>query len=416
MPIVVLMGTLDTKGREYDFVRSRLIAAGVTPVLVDFGILDEPTIEPDVSAEEVARAAGEDLERLRFKREGSDTRGAALAIMERGLVAIVRRLLEDGQCDGLLGMAGSGGSLAISGAMRAAPLGMPKLLVSTMASGNVGAYVGTRDLCILHSVTDIAGLNRVSRTILTNAANAMAGMVLTAGDSKQPAPRPLVALTMFGVTTPGVLRLVDLLENAGFETVVFHAVGSGGRAMEDLIDEGLVDGVIDFTVSELTDHLLGGIFDAGADRLGAAARRGIPEVVVPGAIEVLNFGPRSSVPAQYDTPDRPLLIHNANVCAVRINVAESIELGALLASKVNASRGPAAVLLPLAGLDRYDTLPDGPFVDRLADDALFDAIRSNLRGDVLRREIDANINDPAFVDEVFAVFLRVWEEGKLADH
>ena len=407
MPTVALIGTLDTKGREYAFVKARLVEAGVTPVLIDFGVLGEPSIEPDIAAADVARAAGEDLDQLRFGREGSDTRAVALAAMERGLIAIVRRLREEGRCDGVLGMAGSGGSSAISGAMRALPLGVPKLLVSTMASGNVGGYVGTRDVCIMHSVTDIAGLNRVSRRILTNAAHAVAGMVRGATEAEV-SDLPLIAITMFGITTPGVLRLVQHLEAAGFETIVFHAVGSGGRSMEELIEEGLIDGVIDYTVSELTDHLLGGIFDAGPHRLEAAARCGIPQVVVPGAIEVLNFGPRSSVPEKYAGPERPLVVHNPNVCAVRINADESAQLGAILASKVNAASGPTAVLLPLNGLDKYQAPPDGPFIDREVNEALFAAIKSNLRSDIPLTEMNANINDPGFADEVFRVFMQLW--------
>jgi len=325
MPEVALIGTLDTKGREYAFVKARLVDAGVTPLLIDFGVLGEPPIEPDVTAADVARAAGENLQNLRFAREGSDTRVVALAAMERGLVAIVQRLYDEGRCNGVFGLGGSGGSTAISGAMRAVPLGVPKLLVSTMASGNVGSYIGTRDICIMHSVTDIAGLNRVSRAILTNAANAMAGMVLGTAHPIEVANKSLIAITMFGITTPGVLRLVQNLESSGFETIVFHAVGSGGRSMEELIEEGLIDGVVDYTVSEITDHLLGGIFDAGSDRLQAAGRRGIPQVVVPGAFEVLNFGPRDSVPARYDTSDRPLVVHNPNVCACLLYTSDAAD-------------------------------------------------------------------------------------------
>jgi uncharacterized protein (UPF0261 family) len=283
-----------------------------------------------------------------------------------------------------------------------------------MASGNIGGYVGTRDICIMHSVTDIAGLNRVSRTILSNTAHAMAGMVQAAIETDNVPKKPLIAITMFGITTPGVLRLIENLENSSFETIVFHAVGSGGRAMEELIEEGLIDGVIDYTVSELTDHLLGGIFDAGPHRLEAAGLRGIPQVVVPGAIEVLNFGSRDSVPARYDTPDRPLVVHNPNVCAVRTNAAESALLGAILASKVSAANGPVAVALPLNGLDKYEAAPDGPFIDREADEALFAAIRSKLRADISCVEIDANINDPAFADEVFRLFVREWKESRAA--
>ena len=350
-PTVVLVGSLDTKGREYAFVRERLERAGLRTLVVDFGVLGDPPFRPDVSAAEVARAGGAELAELRFSREGSDTRAVALAAMERGAAKIVRELYDEGRCQAVLGLAGSGGSTVASGAMRALPIGVPKLLVSTMASGNVGLFVGTRDVCLLHPVTDVAGLNRVSRRILANAANATAGMVLgeapNEGDGK-----PLVAITMFGVTTPAVLRLQSALEADGFETIVFHAVGSGGRAMEEMIDEGLVDAVIDLTTSELTDHALGGIFDAGPDRLEAAGRAGIPQVVVPGALEVLNFGPRATIPPALDVPERRVVVHNPSVSAVRVNRDEATELGRLLACKVNAATGPVAVLLPLDGLSK----------------------------------------------------------------
>lgn len=407
-PNVVLVGTLDTKGREYAFVRDRLQAAGASVTVVDVGVLGEPGFAPDVSAASVAQAGGSQLAELRFSREGSDTRAVALATMERGAVEVVRQLAAAGRLQGVMGLGGSGGSTVISGVLRSLPIGVPKLLVSTMASGNVRTFVGTSDVCLLYSVTDIAGLNRVSRRVLTNAANAMAGMVrgpATGGASDA----PLVAITMFGITTPGVVRLQAGLERRGFETIVFHAVGSGGRAMEEMIDAGLIDGVVDFTTSELTDELLGGVFSAGPGRLEAAGRRGIPQVVVPGALEVINFGPRETIPARYDIPERRIVVHNPTVSAVRADAAESAQLGSLLVSKVNGAGGPAAILLPLKGLSKYEA-PEGPFVDPAADAALFDAIRSGVRPGIVVREIDANINDPEFADATLAAFLELWVE------
>ena len=400
------MGTLDTKGPEYAFVRERLREAGVAVTVVDVGVLGEPGFPPDVTAAEVARAAGAELADLRFAREGSDTRAVALATMERGAIAVVGELRAQGRCDGAMGLGGSGGSTVVSGVLRSLPVGVPKLLVSTMASGNVRTFVGTSDICLMYPVTDVAGLNRVSRRVLGNAASAMAGMVrgqvAAARDEA-----PLVAITMFGITTPGVLRVQAALEARGFETIVFHAVGSGGRAMEEMIDQGLVDGVIDYTTSELTDELLGGVFTAGPDRLEAAGRRGIPQVVVPGALEVINFGPRDTIPARYDVPERTIVVHNPSVSAVRTNAEESARLGRLLATKVNRATGPTAVLLPLRGLSKYEA-PDGPYVDPDADAALFEAVRSTLRDDIPCREIDANINDPTFADAAVAAFLELW--------
>jgi uncharacterized protein (UPF0261 family) len=278
-----------------------------------------------------------------------------------------------------------------------------------MASGNVGGYIGTRDMCIMHSVTDIAGLNRISRKILTNAALAIAGMAKGAVKEPEKGNKSLIAITMFGITTPGVLRIIERLESAGFETIVFHAVGTGGQSMEQMIDEGLIDGVVEYTGSELTDELLGGVFSAGPHRLEAAGRRGIPQVVVPGAIEVLNFGPRATIPEKYDKPERRVVVHNPHVSAVRINRDESIQLGNILAEKVNASTGPTAVLLPLKGLDKYEA-PGGPYIDAEADKALFNTLRSTLRTDIPIVELEANVNDPEFANATADAFLRLWEE------
>lgn len=410
-PTVVLVGSLDTKANEYGFVRSRLKEAGLNVVLVDFGVLSDPPIKPDISAEEVAKAGRANLADLRFSREGSDTRAVALATMERGLSLVLNRLLEEGRCDAVFGMGGSGGSSVISGAMRSLPIGVPKLLLSTMASGNVSGYIGTRDMCIMYSVTDIAGLNRVSRKILTNAANAVAGMAMGLKSTTEMEDKPLVAVTMFGITTPGVLRIIEKLESAGFETIVFHATGSGGRAMEEMINEGLIDGVIDYTTSELVDEYLGGIFSAGPNRMEAAGRVGIPQVVVPGALEVLNFGARSTLPEKYDKPERKCIVHNPNVCAVRTNVQESAELGKIFAEKVNKAMGPAMVMLPLQGLDKYEQPPDGPWIDPEADGALFDSIKANLRKDIPLIELNANINDREFADAAFGNFLMLWEKA-----
>jgi uncharacterized protein (UPF0261 family) len=411
IPTVVLVGSLDTKGPEYAFAKACLEASEVTPVVVDFGVLGEPSFPPDFTADEVARAGGACLQELRFTREGSDTRAVALATMERGVSAILSRLRAEGRCDSVLGMAGSGGSTVISGAMRCLPIGVPKLLVSTMASGNVGGYVGTRDLIIAYPITDIAGLNGISRKILSNAAAAAAGMARGVPLATQVADRPLVAITMFGITTPGVLRIRAHLEKAGFDPVVFHATGSGGRAMEEMIDENLIDGVIDYTTSELVDELLGGIFPAGPHRLEAAGRKGIPQVVVPGALEVLNFGPRTTLPEKYNRPERKCIVHNLNVCAVRTNREESAELGRILAEKVNMAKGPVAVMLPLKGLDKYEQPPDGPWIDEEADGVLFSAIKSKLRPDIQVTELPYNINDPDFADSTFETFLRLWDES-----
>lgn len=411
MAVVILLGTLDTKAPEYRYMKECVRAMGATPHVVDVGVLGEPAFAPDTSAGEVARAAGVSLKSLRFAREGSDTRAAALAAMQRGAEAIVQRLHAEGRCDAVLGAAGSGGSTIISAVMRSLPLGLPKLLVSTMAAQQAAAFVGTRDIAILNSVTDIAGLNRFSRRILRNAACAAAGAASAAGRSLPESEKPLVAITMFGVTTPGVLRVQQRLVEAGFETIVFHAVGTGGRAMEEMIEEGLIDGVIDYTVSELTDELLGGVYGAGPHRLEAAGRAGIPQVVVPGAIEVLNFGARETVPAKYDRPARRLIVHNPYVTAVRTTKSEAVELAGILADKLNRAKGPTMLLLPLRGCDSYQQPPDGPYIDAQADNAFFRAVRRQLREGLECREYDLNINDAAFADAAADVFMTLWRRA-----
>jgi uncharacterized protein (UPF0261 family) len=385
-------------------VRDRLREAGVEPLVVDVGVLGEPPFAPDVSASAVAALGGEELSALRFEREGSDTRAHALAVMARGAAALLRRLRDEGRCDGVIGLAGSGGSAVIAEAMRALPVGVPKLLVSTMAATSAADYVGTRDLALLHPVTDIAGLNRVSRAILANAAAGIAGMA-SARTASTETDRPLVALTMMGVTTPCVLRVQESLERAGFETIVFHAVGTGGRALEEMVEDGLIDAVCDVTTHEITDEELGGIFGAGPDRLAVAGRRGLPLVAVPGALEFVNFGPRDTVPARLE--DRPIVIHNPSVCAVRIDPDEAAHIGSLFAERVNAATGPAAVVIPLRGCSNYE-LANGPFADAEADEALFGAIRAHLRPGVELREVNANINDPEVSEAICELFAALW--------
>jgi len=405
----VLIGTLDTKGREYEFVRSALEGAGLDVVLIDVGVLADPSIPADVSATEVARAADVALDELRFAREGSDTRALALEVMSRGAVAVVADLRAAGRCDGVLGLGGSGGSALLSAVMRSLPLGMPKLLVSTMGSGDVGPYVQSSDLCILHSVTDIAGLNRISRPILRNAAGALAGMIAAASESSAVEQAPAVGVTMLGVTTPAGLRIVERLERAGFDPIVFHAVGSGGRALESLVGEGVLSGVIDLTIKEVTDDLLGGVFVAGPDRLRTAGRLGVPHVVVPGAVEVINFGAFDTVPEQFRDGSRPLVRHNAQVTAVRATPEELLRIADEVAARLNAAVGSVEVLVPRGGFDSYDA-PGGPFADPASDAAFIERLVGALRPEITVTTFDSHINDAAFADAVADRFIAAHEQ------
>lgn len=407
MPTAVLIGTLDTKGREYAYVRDQLTAEGLDVLVVDVGVLGEPSFSPDVSAEVVAEAAGISLEELRFSREGSDTRAVAVAAMREGAAEIVRRLLADGRCDGVLGMGGSGGSAIISGAMQAAPFGIPKLLVSTMASGDVSHYVGSKDMCILHSVTDIAGLNMISRPILSNAAGALAGMIRARlRVSGEPSHRLGVGITMLGVTTRGALRVAERLEDAGYDPVVFHAVGSGGKAMESLLAEGVLGGVIDYTIKEVADDVFGGIFNAGPDRLRTAGRMGLPQVVVPGAIEVLNFGAADTVPPHLADGSRPIVHHNAEVTAVRLSKDELVRIAEEVAARLNEGSGPLRVVIPRCGFDSY-SVQEGPFHDIEGATAFITALQQQLKGGTPVVTVETDINDPAFADLVADTFVAL---------
>ena len=409
-PTVVVIGTLDTKGPEHAFVRDRLRESGVEVILVDVGVLDGPSVEPDVSAETVAAAAGTTLDEIRAAGLAGGHRAIVLEAMARGASALVARWRAEGRCDGVMGLGGSGGSAIISAVLRSLPVGVPKLLVSTMSSGDMRPYVGTSDLTVVNPVTDISGLNRVSRRVLTNAANAMSGMV-RAAEAHSHAESPLVAVSMMGVTTQGAQAVQALLEEAGFETIVFHANGAGGIAMEELVAGGGVDGVVDLTTNELTSELYGGILSAGPTRLTTAGRRGLPQVVAPGALEVVNFGPRATVPERFAGPDRPTVIHSDVVTSVRADAAEAAEIGGRFAERVNESAGPTAVLLPLAGCSSLSR-PGGPFVDPVADAALFRAIRAGLRTDIGCEDVDANLNDPAFAAAVSRRFLQLWDAAR----
>ena len=409
MATVVVAGTLDTKGREVEFVAERVRSAGADVLVVDIGVLEPaPGVErqPDVTAAEVAALGGGRLEDLRTGGEAEGARAAALDVMRRGLEQVVRRLYGEGRLDAILGLGGSSGTNVITPAMRTLPVGVPKVMVSTVASGDVRPYVGTRDICLMYSVTDIAGLNRISRLVLANAAAAAAGMALNGGAAGDADDRPLVAISMFGVTTPCVLRIQAGLEERGFETAVFHATGAGGRSMEELVADGHVQAVVDVTTSELTDELLGGNMSAGPDRLEAAGRKGIPQVAVPGALELTNWGPLETVPERLRAT-RKVHVHNPTVTNTRATVEESRELGAIFAAKLNRATGPTIVVLPLRGLSAIDA-PGQPYWDEEADGALFDSIRSTLRTDIPIREVDANINDPPFADAVLSAFDEVW--------
>jgi uncharacterized protein (UPF0261 family) len=390
MATVVLLGTLDTKGVEIDYVRRRLADLGCEVVVVDVGIGDHHRHPADVSADEVARAAGAERSAL---AEAGD-RGAAIATMSRGAERVVADLLAEGRLDAILAIGGSGGASLAAPAMQALPIGVPKLIVSTMAAGDTRPYVGGSDIAMLYPVVDISGLNRVSERILGNAAAAVAGMAGATARWAVPAgSKPLIAATMFGVTTPCVSFAREHLEHLGYEVLVFHATGTGGRSMEGLVRSGVVDGVLDVTTTELADELVGGVLSAGPDRLEAAGAMGLPQVVSVGALDMVNFGPIGAVPEHFRA--RTLHAHNPTVTLMRTTVDENRELGRTLCRKLRAARGPVSVFLPLAGVSAID-VPGRPFHDPEADEALFGAIRSGLGDGIELIELGCDINDPSF--------------------
>lgn len=398
MATVALVGTLDTKGEEYGWLRERLLQCGVEVMLIDAGVVGEPRVRPDIPRAAVAEAAGVDL---RVLREEGD-RGVAVTAMARGAAEIVLRLYAENRLHGVLAIGGSGGTSIATRAMRALPLGVPKLMVSSMASGDVSPYVGSTDITMMYSIVDIAGINSVSAPVLANAVDAIAGMAkgfAAASRAVQPADlgaggRPLVAATMAGVTTPGVDAARERLTELGYEVLVFHTSGSGGRTLEALAEQGLFAGILDLTLSELADDLVGGILTAGPDRLRAAGRRGIPQVVSLGALDMVKFGPLESLPERFR--DRHVRVHNPSITVIRTTAAECTELGRRVAAKLRAATGPTAVCVPRHGLSTLGG-PGGPYHDPRADDALFTALRDGLRGSTAEvLEFDTHINDPAF--------------------
>jgi uncharacterized protein (UPF0261 family) len=385
---VAILGTLDTKGQEFAYLRRRIQGAGLNTLVLDCGVLEPPGFTPDLSRQEVAAAGGHRLEDLVAARD----RGMSVTAMAAGAVAVVQRLFREGRIQGLISLGGSAGTTIGTAAMRSLPAGFPKLMVSTLASGDTRPFVGTKDILMMYPIVDIAGLNRLSRAVLGNAAAAIAGMV----SQELPEPReakPLIAATMFGVTTPCVTAARRALEQCGCEVMVFHATGAGGLAMEDLIAEGHMSAVLDITITELADHLAGGVMSAGPHRLEAAAKKGIPQVVCPGAIDMVNFGPLESVPEKYRS--RRLYVHNANVTLMRTSPEECAELGRITAEKLNRSRGLVVFLMPLRGVSAIDA--EGlPFYWPEADRSYLDALKRNLDPRIHLVELDAHINDESF--------------------
>jgi uncharacterized protein (UPF0261 family) len=389
---IAVVGALDTKGGEFAFLKSEIEKRGFRTLVIDTGVLGDPAFPPDVSREAVAKAGGADLSDLVAKKD----RGEAMAVMTRGVAEVARELHAAGKIDGMISMGGGGGTVMGTSAMRVLPVGFPKLMVSTVASGDTSAYVGTSDITMMPSIVDVSGLNRISRTIFTNAAGAICGMVageIAPGEEE----KPLIAATMFGNTTRAVDHARKILEDHGYEVLVFHATGTGGRTMEALTESGFFAGVLDMTTTEWADEVCGGVLSAGPHRLEAAAKAGVPQVVTPACIDMCNFWAPETVPAKYQ--DRLFYQWNPNVTLMRTNIEENQRMGELFAEKLNMATGPVKVFIPMGGFSEVD-FPEKPFWWPEANQAFVDALRKHLRPDIPVEISAKDVNDPEFSGKV----------------
>ncbi|MBI3871216.1 MAG: Tm-1-like ATP-binding domain-containing protein [Verrucomicrobia bacterium] len=389
MATIGILGTMDTKGEEHGYVAERVRERGHRALIIDVGTLGPPTLAPDVTREQVLETIGVRLADLAARKD----RGESVAAMAKAAPEFLKRCVAEKRMDGVISLGGGGGTAIGTAAMRALPIGFPKVMVSTLAGGNVAPYVGVKDIVMFPSLVDIAGLNRISRQILARAAGAICGMaeasIPSAGD------KPVIVASQFGNTTQCVDRARKRLEAAGFEVLVFHATGTGGRMMESLIESGMVAGVLDITTTEWADELVGGVLGAGPTRLEAAARGGVPAVVAPGCLDMVNFGAAETVPSRFQ--GRNFYPHNPQVTLMRTTREESAALGRILAEKLNLSQGPVTVMIPLKAISVISA-PGQKFHDPAADRALFAALREGLRKDIPVRALDCEINAPEFAD------------------
>lgn len=409
MKKILVIGTFDSKQAEYEYLVNEIEKLGGTCLGLDVGTFaaDTSFLAESISNQETMEAAGANLDSIRADND----RGQAMKLMSQGASALTKQLFQDGQIGAVIGMGGSGGSSVISAAMQALPIGVPKVLLSTMAGGNTASYVGYKDIVLIPAVTDIAGLNQISRIMIASAAAAVCGMARAARDFSVGSRGPLktIAASMFGNTTQCIQRCVELLEDDSTEVIVFHATGTGGRTMESLILDQFFDAVLDITTTEIADEICGGILSAGPDRLTAAGKMGIAQLVVPGCVDMVNFGPLASVPKKYQNVGRNLYEWNPSITLMRTNIKENIEIGKQIAEKLNSATGPVQVLLPLRGVSILDG--DGElFCDRKADEALFETLKSNLSRKIPVHEVDCNINDDQFAQTAVDLLSEMLED------
>ncbi len=400
MGTIAVLGTLDSKGDEHAFVADQIRLRGHEALLIDVGTGSDPVVRPEVSRFEVAEVGGVDLQPILDRKD----RGECVAAMTRAAPILLERLVENGTIEGVISLGGGGGTAIATAAMRVLPVGFPKVMVSTLASGNTAHYVGTRDIVMIPSIVDVSGLNSVSRTIFTRAAGAISGMVDSKVDISD--ARPIIVASMFGNTTDLVSMAREQLEAAGYEVLVFHATGTGGRTMEALVESGMVAGVLDVTTTEWADQLVGGVLAAGPDRLDAMTRARVPAVIAPGCLDMVNFGERDTLPEEFE--DRAIYQHNPQVTLVRTSADECDQLGRILARKANANGSSTAILIPTRAISVISA-PGGVFHDADADARLFNAIREEAEVEV--QELEVEINSEEFANACVGKLLELIEEG-----
>ena len=400
MSAIAVLGTLDTKSAEHAFVAEQIRLRGHEVLFIDVGTGSDPGVRPGVSRFEVAEAGGIDLQPILDRKD----RGECVAAMSSAAPILLAQLVENGMIEGVISLGGGGGTAIATAAMRALPIGFPKIMVSTLASGNTAHYVGTRDIVMIPSIVDVSGLNSVSRTVFTRAAGAISGMVDSKVDVSD--ARPIIAASMFGNTTDLVSMAREQLELAGYEVLVFHATGTGGRTMEALIESGMVAGILDVTTTEWADELAGGMLTAGSSRLDAMTKAKVPAVLAPGCLDMINFGERDTVPKQLE--GRAIYQHNPQVTLVRTSAEECDELGRILARKANANKAPTAILIPARAISLISA-PGEEFHDSAADAELFKAIREEAEVEV--HVLEAEINSVEFANACVRKLLELMEEG-----
>ena len=401
---IAVLATLDTKGVEAQYVREQIERMGAKALVIDVGVVGQPAARADVTRQEVAEAGGMSLAKL---LENPD-REVAAPLMAEGARRIVAELAEQGKVHGILSMGGTQGTTLATSVMRALPYGFPKVMVSTMASGNVAPWVDIKDITMMFSVTDILGLNPVMRTILANAAGAAVGMA-QANLPMQAGATTLVAITTVGITTQGAMKAIQVLEAAGYETIVFHAVGTGGRAMEQLMEEGVIGAVLDYSTIEVSNEMFHALLAGGEKRLTTAGRLGLPQVLAPGAIEVLVYNEPETVPPPFNS--RTLIRHSPKITDVRLNAEEMRRVGKEIARRLQHTKDEAYFVIPTAGYDSYAVKGKG-FYDPQADQAFVEALKADLPPNIKLLERDTHIEDPQFAAWAAELLIELIEKKK----